>query len=135
MDIVSPAQRSRMMGRIKGKDSRPELMVRRSAHALGFRFRLHQRRLPGSPDLVFPRLKLAIFVHGCFWHRHAECRHAYTPKSNVDFWVRKFENNTVRDKKVREELEGRGWRVAVIWGCETCDVVALRKTLGAILNS
>lgn len=110
-------------------------MVRRTAHALGFRFRLHQRKLPGSPDLVFPRLKLAIFVHGCFWHRHAECRHAYTPKSNVDFWHRKFENNTVRDKKVTGELEGRGWRVAVIWECETADAVALRKTLGAILNS
>lgn len=124
-----------MMSRIKGKSTKPELMVRRMAHALGYRFRLHRRGLPGSPDLVFPRLRLAIFVHGCFWHRHANCRYAYTPKSNVDFWNRKFESNTIRDKKVTGELQSGGWRVAIIWECETADAAALRKTLGALLDS
>lgn len=134
MDIVSPQSRSRMMSRIKGKGTKPEVMVRRMAHALGFRFRLHRRDLPGSPDLVFPRLGLVIFVNGCFWHRHENCRYAYTPKTNVEFWARKFENNVRRDKVSTEELEGKGWRVAVIWECETADVVALRKTLSAIFD-
>lgn len=108
MDIVSRQQRSKMMSRIRGKGTKPEMVVRRMAHGLGYRFRLHRRDLPGSPDLVFPRLKLVIFVSGCFWHRHEDCRYAYMPKSNVDFWSRKFENNVIRDRKVMGELEGRG---------------------------
>jgi DNA mismatch endonuclease (patch repair protein) len=134
MDIVSPEQRSRMMARIKGKSTKPELTVRQTAHRLGYRFRLHRRNLPGSPDLVFPRLKLAIFVNGCFWHRHENCRHAYDPKTNVEFWTGKFMNNVIRDKKAKRDLEEMGWRVAVIWECETADVAALRRTVGAILN-
>ncbi len=134
MDIVSSDQRSRMMAQIKGKSTKPELVVRQMAHRLGYRFRLHQRGLPGSPDLVFPRLKVAIFVHGCFWHRHENCKYAYNPKTNVEFWISKFKNNVLRDKKVQGELEEMGWHVAVIWECETADAVALRRTLRAILN-
>ena len=85
MDTVSTASRSEMISRIKGKDTKPELMVRRVAHDLGFRFRLYRKDLPGSPDLVFPRLKLALFVHGCLWHRHEDCRYTYSPKTNVEF--------------------------------------------------
>jgi DNA mismatch endonuclease (patch repair protein) len=99
-----------MMARIKGKTTKPELRVRQMAHRLGYRFRLHQRNLPGSPDLVFPRLKLAIFVNGCFWHRHENCKYAYDPKTNVEFWTRKFTNNVLRDKKALGELEEMGWR-------------------------
>jgi DNA mismatch endonuclease (patch repair protein) len=135
MDTVSTARRSEMMSRIKGKDTKPELMVRRVAHDLGFRFRLYRKDLPGSPDLVFPRLKLALFVHGCLWHRHEDCRYAYSPKTNVEFWTRKFKNNVLRDIRAREGLEAMGWRVAVIWECETADAVELRQNLRAILTS
>jgi DNA mismatch endonuclease (patch repair protein) len=124
-----------MMAGIKGKSTKPELAVRRMAHQLGYRFRLHSKDLPGSPDLVFPRLKLAVFVHGCFWHRHEACRYAYSPKTNVEFWDRKFKNNVLRDIRAKEGLEDMGWRVAIIWECETQDPVDLRKTVSAILAS
>jgi DNA mismatch endonuclease (patch repair protein) len=124
-----------MMARIKGKDTKPELAVRGIAHRLGYRFRIHRKDLSGSPDLVFPRLKLAVFVHGCFWHRHDDCRYAYVPKTNLEFWARKFKSNVARDAKVKGELESMGWRVAIIWECETADVVELRKALSAILAS
>ncbi len=124
-----------MMASIKGKSTKPELVVRRMAHRLGYRFRLHRKDLPGSPDLVFPRLKLAVFVHGCFWHRHKACRYAYSPKTNVEFWDRKFKNNVLRDVRAKEGLEDMGWRVAIIWECETQDPVELRKTLSAIVVS
>ncbi|WP_424957108.1 very short patch repair endonuclease [Hyphomicrobium sp. 1Nfss2.1] len=133
MDIVAPSDRSRMMARIRGKSTKPELIVRRTAHQLGYRFRLHRKQLPGTPDLSFPRLRLAVFVNGCFWHRHPNCRYAYTPKSNIDFWTRKFSNNVQRDIRAKEQLESMGWRVAVIWECETADSLALRDTLSTIL--
>ena len=135
MDIVSPDRRSKLMARIKGKNTGPELAVRRIIHGMGYRFRLHRRDLPGSPDLVLPRLKLALFVNGCFWHRHQNCKYAYTPKTNSEFWSRKFRNNVIRDERAKEALEGMGWRVVVIWECATTDTVALRRTLSAILNS
>lgn len=122
-----------MMARIRGKSTKPELIVRRTAHQLGYRFRLHRKQLPGTPDLSFPRLRLAVFVNGCFWHRHPNCRYAYTPKSNIDFWTRKFSNNIQRDIRVKEQLESMGWRIAVIWECETADSLALRDTLSTIL--
>ena len=133
MDKVSPEVRSRMMGRISGKDTQPELIVRRIAHALGYRFRLHRRDLPGRPDIVFPGRRTVVFVHGCFWHRHKDCKYCYTPKSNIEFWQEKFDNNVARDKRVRKKLESLGWKVAVIWECETADLPSLRSKLHAYL--
>ncbi|MGF7054775.1 DNA mismatch endonuclease (patch repair protein) [Bosea sp. OAE752] len=134
MDIVSPARRSEIMGRISSTGTKPELTVRKIAHSMGFRFRLHRQDLPGKPDLVFPGRKLALFVHGCFWHRHEGCRFAYSPKSNIAFWQTKFNNNIVRDARAERELERLGWRVAVIWECETKDFDGLRLKLRDILE-
>jgi DNA mismatch endonuclease, patch repair protein len=134
IDIVSPARRSQMMSRIRGKETKPELLVRSAAHRLGYRFRLHVRKLPGSPDLVFPRRQIALFVHGCFWHRHQGCPHCYVPKSNIQFWREKFKKNVLRDERVRTGLEKMGWRVAVIWECETADPDSLRKRLKGLLS-
>ena len=106
------------MSRIRSRDTRPELCVRSLLHGLGYRFRVHRKDLPGNPDIVLPRHKLIIFVHGCFWHRHKGCRFAYTPKSRVEFWERKLGGNVERDIRVRKELRTLGWRVAVVWECE-----------------
>lgn len=118
MDITSPEKRSRMMAGIKGKNTKPELVVRRLVHGMGFRYRLHRKDLPGSPDLVFSRLKKVICVHGCFWHRHPGCRFAYTPKSNAEFWLNKLEGNIRRDAQVLAALDALGWKVLVVWECE-----------------
>lgn len=117
VDNLSPEERSRLMARVRGKDTKPELVVRRLAHRLGYRFRLHRRDLPGSPDLVFPGRKKVIFVHGCYWHRH-DCKKATTPKSNVEFWKKKFDDNMRRDKKNATELAELGWDTMVVWQCE-----------------
>jgi DNA mismatch endonuclease (patch repair protein) len=118
VDSLTPTQRSERMSRIRGKDSKPELALRRVLHRKGLRYRLHSKDLPGKPDLVFPRHKAVVFVHGCFWHRHAGCKIATTPKSNTPFWVDKFEKNVARDSRVGAELERLGWRVFVTWECE-----------------
>ncbi len=128
-DIVDSKRRSRIMSRIKGRDTTPELVVRRMAHRLGFRFRLHRKDLPGRPDIVFPRHRTAVFVHGCFWHRHNECRYAYTPKSRVAFWTEKFKKNVAHDRRSEEALRNLGWRVFVIWECETQDEITLQSCL------
>jgi DNA mismatch endonuclease (patch repair protein) len=99
VDIITPAERSALMSRIQGKNTKPEILVRSMAHSLGYRFRLHRRDLPGTPDIVFPRLGKVIFVHGCFWHQHRGCRYAYKPKSNSLFWEKKFSGNRERDKR------------------------------------
>jgi len=117
------------MSRIKGKDTKPELVVRSLLHRMGFRFRVHLRRLPGCPDITLPRWKSIIFVHGCFWHRHANCRFAYTPKSRKKFWNSKFEKNTARDVAVRTLLRQSGWRVLTIWECWIKDEDALATRL------
>ncbi|MDQ2136622.1 very short patch repair endonuclease [Alcaligenaceae bacterium B3P038] len=135
MDTVSKNTRSRMMSRIRGKNTQPEKAVRRISHALGFRFRLHRKDLPGKPDLVFPRLRKAIFVNGCFWHQHKNCKFAYTPKSNVEFWNQKFEKNLSRDALNVEALEKLGWIVLVVWECETRDSIQLYKILRTFLTS
>jgi DNA mismatch endonuclease (patch repair protein) len=122
------------MGRIKGKDTQPELKVRRLLHRMGFRFRLHRRDLPGAPDIVLPSRKKALFVHGCFWHQHEGCRLAYQPKSNQDFWQRKFARNIERDKVVAEELVQMGWDVQVIWQCETLSEQRLASRINAVLG-
>lgn len=119
MDILTLEQRSEAMSRIRGRNTKPEMLVRRSAHALGYRFRLHRKDLPGSPDLVFPSRKIALFVHGCFWHRHEDCRIAYMPKSNETFWQDKFARNVERDRKAMCALEALGWTPMVVWECQT----------------
>jgi DNA mismatch endonuclease, patch repair protein len=117
VDVVDRATRSRMMANIRGRDTKPEMAVRRTLHALGFRFRLHDRRLPGRPDIVLPRYRVAIFVHGCFWHRHVGCRFCTTPSTRPEFWAEKFASNVARDAKQVESLIVSGWRVATIWEC------------------
>lgn len=129
MDILAPEQRSSLMSRIRGKDTGPEMRVRRMAHALGYRFRLHRRDLPGSPDLVFPSHRKVIFVHGCYWHRHQGCRYAYSPKSNTTFWQSKFDGNVIRDRRAIDSLEALGWDVLVVWECETQNMEALSLRL------
>lgn len=133
MDVVSPEVRSRMMRSIRGKDTLPELVVRSCAHKLGLRFRLHDRKLPGRPDLVLRRHRTVIFVHGCFWHRHA-CRWAYTPKTRLEFWLAKFSANQKRDALNRADLERAGWRVLVVWECETRDRAVLHFKLARLFG-
>lgn len=119
MDHISRSRRSWLMSRVKSRNTGPEVLVRKTAHALGYRFRLHRKGLTGSPDLTFPRLRSVIFVHGCFWHRHPGCSKASTPKTREAFWSEKFARNVARDAFVRAELRRLGWRVCVIWECET----------------
>lgn len=116
-DIVSKETRSRMMSGIQGKDTRPEMLVRRHLHSLGFRYRLHVKALPGTPDLVLSKYKTVIFVHGCFWHRHAGCKYATTPRTNPEFWNEKLDSNVRRDKVAMDRLVHLGWRIIVIWEC------------------
>ena len=116
-DTLTPRQRSERMARIRSTDTKPELALRKALHAQGLRYRLRSK-LPGRPDLVFPRYKAVVFVHGCFWHRHAGCKVASTPKTNISFWTEKFERNVSRDQRVVRELESAGWRVFVAWECE-----------------
>ncbi|NNJ14574.1 DNA mismatch endonuclease Vsr [Pseudomonas putida CSV86] len=118
MDIVDTATRSRMMAGIKGRNTKPEVFVRRFLHANGYRFRLHRRDLPGSPDIVLPKFMTCIFIHGCFWHRHPGCRYATVPKTNADFWEKKFGSNVERDMRNKAALEEAGWSVLIIWECE-----------------
>lgn len=118
VDTLTPEQRSERMSRIHSKDTKPEIRLRQALHRLGFRYRLHGRALPGKPDIVLPRYKAVVFVHGCFWHRHEGCKIANVPKSNTEFWVEKFDRNVLRDKEVRHGLEAAGWNVIVAWECE-----------------
>lgn len=117
-DRLTPAARSRLMGKVRGADTKPEWILRCGLHRRGFRYVLGGRRLPGRPDLVFPRFRAVVFVHGCFWHRHAGCRDATTPKSNADFWQAKFAENVERDSRKQRELERLGWRVRIVWECD-----------------
>lgn len=133
MDIVPPEKRSRMMAGIKGKNTKPELVVRKLVHGMGLRYRLHRKDLPGSPDLVFSRLKKVIFVHGCFWHRHPGCKFAYTPKSNVPFWLNKLESNMRRDALTLTALDTLGWRALIVWECEVSDLAALNRKVRLFL--
>ncbi|MHC1790057.1 very short patch repair endonuclease [Solidesulfovibrio sp.] len=118
MDTMSVAQRSRIMARVKGRDTRPEKALRSLLFRHGFRFRLHQASLPGKPDIVLPRYKTVIFVHGCFWHRHAGCKRASMPASHAAYWERKFQRNVSRDAANKAKLEQMGWRVLIVWECE-----------------
>ncbi len=134
MDIVTIKERSALMSRIRAKDTKPELIVRRLAHALGYRFRLHRRDLAGVPDLTFPARKKVLFVHGCFWHQHRGCKFAYRPKANAKFWKRKFAANRRRDTAVLKKLKRDGWGTLIIWECETSGLDALKSRLTAYLE-
>ena len=129
VDRITKERRSWNMSRIRSGNTRPELVVRSLLHRLGFRFRLHRRDLPGSPDIVMPRYGVVVLVHGCFWHRHDGCRFAYMPRSRIEFWKDKFNRNVARDQEVQERLKSLGWRVIVVWECETQDVVGLSRRL------
>ena len=118
MDRLSKEKRSRNMAAIKGKDTSIEVIVRKYLFSKGYRFRKNDKRYPGTPDIVLPKYKTVIFIHGCFWHRHPFCKYATTPKSNTDFWLSKFERNVSNDKKHYKDLENMGWHVIVIWECE-----------------
>ena len=133
-DIFDRKKRSEIMSRVRGRDTAPEMIVRKIAHGLGFRFRLHRRDLPGSPDLLFPRYRAVIMVHGCFWHRHPGCKYASSPKTRVRFWEDKFEGNVVRDRRNEEDLHELGWRVMVIWECETKDREAVAERIVGFLR-
>lgn len=122
------------MARVGQRDTKPEMVVRRILHALGYRFRLQAKELPGRPDIVFRPRKKAIFVHGCFWHRHVGCRRTTTPKTRKDFWEAKFSANLERDERVQEELRALGWSSLVIWECETVDTHALADRLKAFVD-
>ncbi len=133
-DIVDSQRRSELMRGIRGRDTAPELAVRRIAHRMGLRFRLHRKDLPGRPDLVLPKHRLAVLVHGCFWHRHEDCRYAYTPKSRVVFWTEKFAQNIARDRRNEQALRNLGWRVLVIWECETRDEENIEQRLAEFIR-
>lgn len=133
-DVLSPEQRSKCMSRIRAKNTSPEIVVRRLAHRLGFRFVLHQRDLPGTPDLVFSRYRKIIFVHGCFWHRHT-CRFGRPkPKQHAAFWARKLKGNVERDKINLRELRKQGWKVMTVWECQTTDPSGLSLKLATFLG-
>ena len=132
-DTVSPELRSYIMSRIRSVNTKPERTVRSLLHGLGYRFRIHRRKLPGSPDIVFGRLKTAIFVHGCFWHRHG-CSDSRAPKSRIEFWQAKFDRNVERDQANQTALAAIGWRPVVVWACELKDMDALRARLVELLG-
>ncbi|MDE2783394.1 MAG: very short patch repair endonuclease [Gemmatimonadota bacterium] len=134
-DTVDREKRSEIMSRVRSRDTKPELIVRRIAHGLGYRFRLHRRDLPGCPDLVFPRYRSVILVHGCFWHRHPHCKYASRPKTRVAYWEDKFRANVARDARNEALLRHLGWRVMVIWECETKDHRFVAERVGSFLRN
>lgn len=130
MDSLTPERRSWNMSRIKGGNTKPERLVRSLLHRMGYRFRLHRKDLPGRPDIVLPKYRRVVLVHGCYWHRHPGCRLAYTPKSNLEFWQAKFNENVRRDERQNRQLSELGWRVVTVWECETREPAALAERLG-----
>lgn len=127
-DILTPEKRSQNMSRIKGKNTKPEVLLRSLLHQAGFRFRIHAYNLPGKPDIVMPRYNTVIFVNGCFWHRHKNCKYAYNPKSRQNFWQEKFARTIQRDQEKTDKLIKDGWQVRTVWECE------LKKDPEAVIN-
>lgn len=134
-DTLSPSERSERMSRIKGRDTKPEMLVRRMLHAMGYRYRLHAKDLPGRPDVVFRSRKKAVFIHGCFWHRHPGCKMTRMPKSRLNFWRSKLEGNRKRDIRNQKALSLMGWKVLVVWECETRDTAELARRLRVFMGS
>lgn len=134
-DRISKEQRSRNMAAIKSGNTKPEMVVRSLLYRLGYPFRLHRKDLPGKPDIVLPKYHTVIFIHGCFWHRHKNCRNASTPKTNTKFWEKKFNDNIKRDKAVRKKLSDMGWLVFTIWECETKDHSELETKIKSFFSS
>ncbi len=128
-DTLSKKQRSRVMSKVRGADTKPEWILRCGLHRLGYRYRLRNKDLPGRPDLVFPKYRAVVFVHGCYWHRHPGCKDASTPKSNLAFWTKKFTENVERDRRTEQALTALGWRVLVVWECDL-----IRNTVEIIQN-
>ena len=135
-DTLTVAERSQRMRLVRGKNTGPELLVRRLVHSMGFRYSLHRRDLPGSPDLVLTRHNKVIFVHGCFWHRHlsSRCRLARLPKSRLDFWAPKLESNRIRDERNKRALRYLGWKILVVWECQLSDIEQLRNKIWRFLE-
>lgn len=133
-DVYGPEKRSAVMRRVRGRDTAPELIVRRALTRLGARYRLHRKDLPGNPDIVMPGRRLALFVHGCFWHGHDCARGARVPKANRDYWLGKVERNRARDARTQGQLAALGWRVETIWECELKDAAALQARLKGLLG-
>lgn len=133
-DIFDAASRSYIMSQIKGKNTKPEILVRKYLHALGFRFRLHDRKLPGTPDIVLPKYKTVIFVHGCFWHGHKNCKYANIPKTRTEWWSDKFDRNKLNDRKAARILKKDGWHVITVFECEL-KKDKRDKTLNKVLNT
>jgi DNA mismatch endonuclease (patch repair protein) len=134
VDPLSAKQRSAFMANIRGKNTRPELAVRRALHGLGYRFRVHYQNLPGRPDVAFPARQKAIFVHGCFWHHHPGCPFAHIPKTRSDYWTEKFSRNRERDAKNQTLAAQRGWRTLVVWECELHDSCRVVKRITRFLG-
>lgn len=135
VDHVSKSRRSEIMSAIRSKETKPELAVRRLLYALGYRFRLHDARLPGKPDIVFKSRKKVVFVHGCFWHRHPKCKYAGIPKTRTEYWKEKFKRNVRRDKLAQTKLLDMGWECLVVWQCELKDPDALSSKMIDFLNN
>lgn len=134
-DMFTPEKRSEIMSRITGRDTAPEVRVRRLLHALGFRFRLYRKDLPGKPDIVLPRHRKVVLIHGCFWHGHPGCRRAALPTTNVEFWEKKIGKNVARDRLVQAELTAAGWSALVLWQCRLRDIDSLAAELKAFLST
>src|SRR5688500_9652811 len=132
MDVFKKSERSQIMARIKTRDTAPELIVRRICHALGHRYRLCVKGISGSPDLVFSKSRKLIFVHGCFWHRHS-CARGVVPKTRTEFWRNKLDGNRRRDRRVQRQLKAQGWKILVVWQCETGDLARLNNRIGTFL--
>lgn len=135
MDSLSPAERSEIMARVRSKNSRPEMLVRKLVFGLGYRYRLHAKDLPGHPDIVFRTLRKVIFVHGCFWHRHSVCALARLPKSRLDFWRPKLEGNKKRDDRNKRALQRQGWKVLTIWECQLKNPERLELRIKGFLDA
>jgi len=134
-DVFTKEKRSLIMSKIAGKDTKPEILVRKMVHGMGFRFRLHVKRLSGRPDLVLAKHKKVIFVHGCFWHGHPGCKRSKRPSTNRKFWNEKIDKNIERDKRAIAELKKEGWDVLVVWECQTKDLDGLAETLTSYLDN